>query len=1153
MSNQLQVSGEAKIRTIQGPVVANSGVITALNGDASEYVRGDGTLADFPTSTGGGSSVSYYLNTSVSQGTIGGVAYKQLSKVPISGAGTDVTISANGYIASYITDANDPALLEVPAGNFNCEFYFSVNSNAHNPYVYAEVYKYDGTTFTLLGSNVSIPQYLSNGTTLSPYYFAIAVSTAVLTVTDRIAIRIYVNVDGRTVTLHTENNHLCQVVTTFSKGLISLNNLTRQNQFFATGTSGTDFNISSATATHTFNIPDASASARGLITTGSQTIAGAKTFTSASRNESGILLKNGVTTGSNGYVSVGSNSAGLTIGVHNSGTTYYHELLMPNSASYNYTFPAFSGTMALLEGSQTFSGLKTFSSSPISDGGYSFKILASGTPFQNGYSVISSLSGNVSITQAISAGNLKSFTFDFSSWPTNTFYTYTLPASDGTIALTSNLSSYVPYTGATTNVTLGTNTLTAATLIVDQGTTGTTLRFKQYGSASYNTNGYTDIYAVSNNIVGFGLNQGSGNFKGFTFNVVNVTSNQSRDLYIPDATGTIALLSGTQTFTGATTFSSNITVNSVQVGNAGNGSNVKLGGSTLGAITTGSNNIAIGTSALTSLTTSNANIGIGNSALASVVDGAFNTAIGFGIGGSITSGSNNALFGYGAGSSITTGNYNTIIGAYAGTAGMSNNIVLADGAGTIRYQWNGTNNVFGNPISGTSATFSSAVSLFSSTLSFASSLYPIQFGARNSIYSDGSGNLLINNNVYFNGTNNVYAVNGIAQRIYFDNTGGMNFQMASSGTAGNAVTFTTPLAIASTGAATFSSSVTATQFLIGGTPSNTAGFTNSFYAESAFPSLILKNTSGTVSSISIGLASAGAFGIWNNITSSYFMFFTAAGNAGIGTSSPLNLGSATNTVITVNAATGNTAAYALTINNVEQGYISTQSSSMAIVNSANTPMIFATNNAEKMRITSGGYLKASPNGTYYSSTGTFSEFCNNTTNTPALYVSQTSTSFIDNSLFVEGYTNTTNNTWYLISGYNRTTAAYKFRVADSGNVTNTNGSYGTISSDRRLKENIVSATPKLDDIMKLNVVNFNLIGNEEKHIGFIAQEMKEVFPSFVYQTDTREYDEDGNITKGLEDALGVKTGMEFAILVKAIQEQNQIITSLQDRLDKAGL
>ena len=263
--SQLQVTGEAKIRDIQGPVVANSGVITALDGDASQYVRGDGTLADFPTSTGGGSSVSYYLNSSVSQGTIGGVAYRQLSKTPISGAGTDIAISSNGYVASYITDANDPALLEVPAGNFNCEFYFSVNNNTGNPFVYAEVYKYDGTTFTLLGTSVGVPEYITEGTVINPYYFAVPVATSVLTVTDRIAIRIYVNVGGRTVTLHTENNHLCQVVTTFSKGLISLNNLTRQNQFFATGTSGTDFGISSATATHTFNLPVASAANTGKL------------------------------------------------------------------------------------------------------------------------------------------------------------------------------------------------------------------------------------------------------------------------------------------------------------------------------------------------------------------------------------------------------------------------------------------------------------------------------------------------------------------------------------------------------------------------------------------------------------------------------------------------------------------------------------------------------------------------------------------------------------------------------------------------------------------------------------------------------------------------------------------------------------------------
>jgi hypothetical protein len=97
-------------------------------------------------------------------------------------------------------------------------------------------------------------------------------------------VRIYVTHSGRTIKLHTEDNHLSQIITTFSTGLTALNGLTAQVQNLAVGTSGTDFAISSVASTHTFNLPTASATNRGALSSADWSIFNGKVPTTRTLN-----------------------------------------------------------------------------------------------------------------------------------------------------------------------------------------------------------------------------------------------------------------------------------------------------------------------------------------------------------------------------------------------------------------------------------------------------------------------------------------------------------------------------------------------------------------------------------------------------------------------------------------------------------------------------------------------------------------------------------------------------------------------------------------------------------------------------------------------------------------------------------------------------
>ena len=74
--------------------------------------------------------------------------------------------------------------------------------------------------------------------------------------------------------------NLSIITLTSGSAITSLNNISSNAQDFSVGTSGSLFNISSTGSTHTFNIPIAGSGSTGLISTGTQTLAGLKTFSS---------------------------------------------------------------------------------------------------------------------------------------------------------------------------------------------------------------------------------------------------------------------------------------------------------------------------------------------------------------------------------------------------------------------------------------------------------------------------------------------------------------------------------------------------------------------------------------------------------------------------------------------------------------------------------------------------------------------------------------------------------------------------------------------------------------------------------------------------------------------------------------------------------
>jgi len=275
---------------------------------------------------------------------------------------------------------------------------------------------------------------------------------------------------------------------------------------------------------------------------------------------------------------------------------------------------------------------------------------------------------------------------------------------------------------------------------------------------------------------------------------------------------------------------------------------------------------------------------------------------------------------------------------------------------------------------------------------------------------------------------------------------------------------------------------------------------------------------------------------WTTTAPSEKMRITGDGLVGIGTSSPayrLSLSGDANTRIQIDATTtqgiyftkagADNGTYRVDTNGNFEWYTKSVSQAMSLTASGN--LLVGTTSQGQTAGASGGSLTVY--GAQTNGGNSIADFYNTETssgdNSPPLILRKGMSTTSSSARFVQFYA----------SGI--TTAMGAIVGNGSGNV-----QFATLS-DAREKTNIQSITGSLDKVLALKPVSFDWISNSEHTpAGFIAQDVKEVFPEFVVENMANE---------GSEQRYGLTGGLNNGVtahLVKAIQELNaNLVAELQ--------
>lgn len=267
-----------------------------------------------------------------------------------------------------------------------------------------------------------------------------------------------------------------------ASGVTSINADTTQAQLLTVGTSGTDFAIvDNGMGTHTFNLPSASATARGLVTTGNQVLAGTKFLTgglevgasnqlvidtSGNVSTSGTINATGSISSSGDFISQGrfylpGSDNALENGGLRMGTTF----AVTNNGNHSYgfgnnsiIFTNIAGT-AVAIGNNVATALLTLGTAGSVAGAFSMAGLTSGTVTF----AVPAVAGSDTLTFPAATGTIATISNAQTFTGTQTFSqvvttsnAITATSNAATVPITSRISTVTNSSAATLTITITT-------------------------------------------------------------------------------------------------------------------------------------------------------------------------------------------------------------------------------------------------------------------------------------------------------------------------------------------------------------------------------------------------------------------------------------------------------------------------------------------------------------------------------------------------------------------------------------------------------------------------------------------------------------------------------------------------------------------------